>query len=193
MKKLLGIVVLSLLFSLNAKADNISDFQIEGMSIGDSLLKFYSEKEIKKFIVKKKKQGYIDKSFVRGRIKKNLKIYDEINFHIKKKDSNYIIENIAGLLAFDDKIDECNLEKDKIVNELKELFPNSKYDSATGPHPQDKTNKSIVYTSYFYFKDDSQSRVQCYDWSKKMKSTDHLKISLGSAKYRDWLTNKAWK
>ncbi len=191
MKKLFGIVVLGLLLSLNAKADNISDFQIEGMSVGDSLLKFYSEKEIKKFIVKK--QGYKDKSFVRGHIKKNLKIYDEISFHIKKKDSNYIIENIGGLLDFNNKIDECNLEKDKTVNELKELFPNSKYDSASNPHPQDKTNKSMVYTSFFYFKDGGQSRVQCYDWSKKMKFSDYLKISLGSAEYRDWLTNKAWK
>ena len=30
-----------------AKSDDIKDFQIEGISIGDSLLKFASEKEIK--------------------------------------------------------------------------------------------------------------------------------------------------
>ena len=32
------------------KADDISDFQIEGMSIGDSALVYFSEKEIKKGI-----------------------------------------------------------------------------------------------------------------------------------------------
>ena len=47
MKKLLGIIVLGLLLSFNANADDIKDFQIEGMSIGDSLLDYFSEEEIK--------------------------------------------------------------------------------------------------------------------------------------------------
>ena len=95
MKKVLGILVLGLLLSGNAKADNISDFQIEGISIGDSLLKYYSEKDIKKYIAKK--QGYNDKSFVRGvicksesthsfcKVKKDLTTYDAIQFHFKKE------------------------------------------------------------------------------------------------------------
>ena len=43
------LTLLALIFSLQTwtKADDIRDFQIEGMSIGDSLLDFYSEKEIK--------------------------------------------------------------------------------------------------------------------------------------------------
>ena len=44
--------VLILIFSLQSwtKADDIRDFEIEGISIGDSLLDFYSEKEIKQNI-----------------------------------------------------------------------------------------------------------------------------------------------
>ena len=47
------LTVLILIFSLQSwtKADDISDFQIEGMSIGDSLLDYFSEKEIKKNLV----------------------------------------------------------------------------------------------------------------------------------------------
>ena len=52
MKKILGIVVLGLLFSGNAYADDIKDFQIEGMSLGDSSLDHFSENEIKKFTQK---------------------------------------------------------------------------------------------------------------------------------------------
>ena len=44
MKTLLTLFVL--LFSSTAVADDISDFQIEGMSIGDSLLKHYDKNEI---------------------------------------------------------------------------------------------------------------------------------------------------
>ena len=48
MKKLLGIVVLGLFLITPSQADDISDFEIEGMSIGDSLLDYFSESKIKK-------------------------------------------------------------------------------------------------------------------------------------------------
>ena len=46
MKRLLLILILTLSFQSLSKADDISDFQIEGMSIGDSLLDFYSKDKI---------------------------------------------------------------------------------------------------------------------------------------------------
>ena len=55
------IAVLVLIFSLQSltKADDISEFEIEGMSIGKSILDYYSEKEIKKNI-----RSYVkDKTF----------------------------------------------------------------------------------------------------------------------------------
>jgi len=58
MKKLLAIVVLSLFCSNLVLADNVRNYEIEGMSIGDSLLDFMSETEIKnneiKYFAKKK-------------------------------------------------------------------------------------------------------------------------------------------
>ena len=49
MKKLSTYLFL-ILFSFSAPsfADDIRDFQIEGMSLGDSLLDYYSEEEIEK-------------------------------------------------------------------------------------------------------------------------------------------------
>ena len=52
MKKLLGIVVLGLFLITPSQADDISEFQIEGISIGDSLLEFANEKKIKSSIAK---------------------------------------------------------------------------------------------------------------------------------------------
>ena len=48
MKKFLAILILILTFQTPSWADDIRDFQIEGMSIGDSLLDYFSEEEIKK-------------------------------------------------------------------------------------------------------------------------------------------------
>ena len=46
MKKLLGIVVLGLLLSTSAYTDDIKDFQIERISIGDSALDYFSEAQL---------------------------------------------------------------------------------------------------------------------------------------------------
>ena len=49
------IAALVLIFSLQSwtKADDIRDFQIEGMSIGDSALNYFTNKDIKKAINEK--------------------------------------------------------------------------------------------------------------------------------------------
>ena len=49
MKKLFVIIILSLSFITSSKTDDIKDFEIDGISLGESLLNYYSEKEIKKF------------------------------------------------------------------------------------------------------------------------------------------------
>ena len=45
MKRILSYLIIFFCYSLvtNVKADDISDFQIEGMSIGDSLLDYFNE------------------------------------------------------------------------------------------------------------------------------------------------------
>ena len=46
MKKILGIVVLGLLLSTSAYTDNIKDFKIESISIGDSALGYFTESQL---------------------------------------------------------------------------------------------------------------------------------------------------
>ena len=47
MKKLLAIIILNLCFIIPSQANDIRDFQIEGISIGDSLLDYFNEDIIK--------------------------------------------------------------------------------------------------------------------------------------------------
>ena len=80
MKKLLGILVLGLFLITPSQADDVQDFQIEGMSIGDSLLEFFSKEEIKEnkyFLYDTKKFATISKG------KELLTIYDymQLNFN----------------------------------------------------------------------------------------------------------------
>ena len=55
MNRLILILILTLNFQSWTKADDIKDFEIEGISIGDSLLDFYSEEKI----LNKKKGGFL--------------------------------------------------------------------------------------------------------------------------------------
>mgnify|MGYP006090949971 FL=1 len=202
-KKIIIIITLIISFQSLTKADDIKDFQIEGMSIGDSLLDFFTDNEITRTINKKSK--YKDKSFERGlfcnikathsfcKTKKKFEIYDAIQFHVKKNDPKFILYHLSGIKDYINQIDKCNSKKSEIVNELKELFPKTELKSRKDNHPQDKEKKSLVYTTKFNFKDKTTSRVQCYDWSKKIGAPDHLKVSLDSKEYGNWLRNKAWK
>ena len=54
------IILFIILFNLQSfvKADDISDFEIEGISLGDSLLNFYSKEFIEQTLKDKKKTYY---------------------------------------------------------------------------------------------------------------------------------------
>ena len=76
------ITVLVLIFSLQSwiKADDISDFQIEGISIGDNLINYMTKKEINKY----KYYGYKLKDYYTTiQYSDNFENYQWIQFNIK--------------------------------------------------------------------------------------------------------------
>ena len=99
--RLLIILIFILSLQTFAKADNISEFEIEGLSVGDSLLNFASEKEIKK--AKAKEQFPNDKYIIYRYDLLNLPTqYDWISVTVKKNDLKYIITNIAGAIDYEE-------------------------------------------------------------------------------------------
>ena len=193
MKRLLLILILTFNFQTLTKADDIKDFQIEGMSIGDSALDFFTNSKIKK--AKKytcKNKAYKNCEMFTARMGP-IGIYTgDIQLNFKKNDLNFIIYAISGTIRFND-IKNCYPKKKRVSKELESLFPNIKKQNKKKSHSGDKTGKSKTDTTYFYLPDGSIASVACYDWSKKMKFNDHLRVSILSKEYRDWLNNKAYK
>ena len=81
-------------------------------------------------------------------------------------------------------------------NEKKNLEKslNEKFISGKLSHSLDKSGKSMVYQSYFQYDSDSLSdhiRVECTDWTNKMKKkynvTDSLGVSLVSKQVLKWI------
>ena len=105
MKRFLLILILTFSFQSWTKADDLKDFEIEGISLGDSLLDFYTKEEIDKSLPG---VAYYPKSKKFKVIRFNIKdseLYDSIQAHIKDNNKDYIIYAIKGVKAI--PIDEC--------------------------------------------------------------------------------------
>ncbi len=181
------IALLVLIFSLQSwtKADDIRDFQIEGISIGDSALDFYSKKDMTKYY----KDWYEPKYSVAA-IEEQRGIYDEIHLVYERNDTKYKIVAISALKYSDMKF--CNIKLDDVSDEIKNIFGEDvkKSKKKTSKHWQDKSGKSKVTDIFFKLKKDKDEIVvACYDWSEKMKYWDNLRISIRSASYTKYLNN----
>ena len=112
-----------------SSSDDIRDFQIEGMSIGDSLLDYFSEKEIKgwhKTFYSGSKKIYLIES---GASNSSFELYDDVGFHIKNNDKKYIIKGIAGIIYFIAQSCHLNISKHDVnfISEISEVTINKCY------------------------------------------------------------------
>ena len=134
MKKFLTILFLSLLLINPLKADDITDFQIEGISVGDSLLDYMSVDQIKKqlkstttFHYPKK---YRNKKFssigVKPRdlkIPKKFEVYDRIGVIIDSNSTNYEIYALEGTLIWKNgDIKDCYKKQTEVANYIQETI-----------------------------------------------------------------------
>ena len=194
------ITVLVLIFSLQSwtKADDIRDFQIEGISIGDSALDYFTNKDIKKAIKERIIYPNSQKfSMLTFYLHKNLKIYDSVQINHLTNDKELIIYSISGINYFENSINECKKEKKIIVNELSEIFKNSEKINKKKKHEYDKSGKSFIHQTLFDLISGDQIRVECYDWSKKMTKKyvldDQLIVSISHKDFSNFLKNEAYK
>ena len=188
MKTLLILFVL--LFSSSVLADDISDFQIEGISLGDSALDFFSEEEIKNNL----KNYYNDKTYSVAEIEflPSFKVYDAIQIHFKTLDRNYVIHSVVGFLDYPNNIHECYDKKNEIYDEITFLFQNMQNDEYESPHEADKSGKSLVSVSRF-FNDEVVIRVMCTDWTKEIGYLDTLRVTIDRIEFLNWVNDKAYK
>ena len=204
MKKLLILLFsIFLLSSPSVFADDISDFEIEGISIGDSLLDYMTEDEILKEIEKNKGDySYLKESnkYVQISIKKNLRTYDFLAVFIKNnstseyitnKNEKYIILSMRGATRYNEDFDSCIAKRDEIVSELSKVFPNADKSESFFKHAVDPSGNSIVDAVYFEFGSGAETEVSCYNFEETFRSKKNwgegLQISIDSEEIISWL------
>ena len=192
MKFFLSILILIFCLQSWTKADDIRDFQIEGMSIGDSALDYFSKEEISKSNIYNFKKKFSAYNIYKH---PSFKVYEAVSFAFKKNDKTYKMHEVSGVIYYKGKnIKECFKKVDEISNEISELFNNAKRNDYTNKHRADKSGKSKSKVVDFNIASGESVRVFCVDWSNKMEQEmnywDELKVSINSKEFTDFVTSK---
>ena len=185
MKKFFFIIILIINFE-TLKAESINDFQIAGISIGDSALDFFSEDDLKskRFMYKNKKYASVAKLIDNGP-------YEGVSVEFEANDKKLIIKAINGKILYDNKnFNDCYKSENQIVRELKIIFKDNALYNNFGitVHPGDKTGKSSGSHHQFDMKDGSGFvMVECMNWADETGFTDNLKVSIITDEFNKFL------
>ena len=200
MKRLLLILIITLSFHSLTKADDISDFEIEGISVGDSLLEFFNTNTIKAA----RKYDYDNDKFYTIDVWSDKFIqYDGMQFHLKKNDTKYKIYGFAGALTFGDmgkyypeSENECKKQKNIIIKDIDEVFLNADKRSHSGIGGI-SNDPSVIRHDTYYSLENGSVWLQCYTFSKIPKKKDglidNLRTTILSLEFQNWMSNKAYK
>ena len=188
MKKLLAILIL-ILFTLQtpSQADDIQDFEIERVTIGDSLLDYMSEEEIKESVV----SVYPDKKFTISVYKKSTEIYDSgVGSTYKSKDKKYKIHGVQGRISFRN-IEDCYRKQDEVEKEISSMFNEIKKEdwgilklNLQGTAVEGSTYKPSTFT----FNTGEVIQIACYYYYDD--PPHFLKISMVSKELNEYLISE---
>ena len=200
MKNIIIVIIFLLNLQSLTNADDISDFEIEGMSIGSSLLDYFSKKKIID-----KKNSYSDKGYIFGvkdfysitfRQLPRFQVYEAIQIYLKDKDENFTIQALSGFKYFENNIDECYSDLNFIEKEFDNIFKNASKvgDGKKRKHHYDKSGKSTTLDYYYFINSNNYEFISivCTDWSENMSRKDSFQVQISSYEFGDFLYNKAY-
>lgn len=196
MKKLsIYIFFILLIFSNSIYADDIQDFQIEGISIGDSLLDHLSKEEIiTEIAANKQVYNYLTDKF--GEVylfNGNFEIYENLSFFVKQNDKNYKTYSIRGMITYDDNIEKCYTKQNEIAKEISLIFKNAERIEDDFKFPWDPTGKSHIFHKKFILNSGDVIYVSCSEYERNLKIengwTDGLSVSIKAGEVVSWLQN----
>ena len=191
MKKQL-VLLLSIFFlsSPSVFAEGISDFEIEGMSIGDSLLDIYTEKKI---IDSKRNYFETERQYYVIAISDYLETYDVVEIYLETNDKRFEIKTITGKFVIKNQ-KQCLDMKDDLTLDTKKLLKNKQHSDSVIPHIFDKSGKSKQHISHFNINGYlTHVRVECVFWSEQIKNDynyeDTLNVVAMDKEIAEWIND----
>ena len=207
MKKLL-ILIFSLFFLISPAvfADDISDFEIEGISIGDSLLDYMTEEEILEEIeLNINDYYYLNEpyKYVEIYLRKDFPTYSFVSFFIKNNSTNkyltnknekYIILSPRGYIRYVEEFESCIQKRDEIVEIFSDMFPREPKWEDIFSKNDDPSGKSIRDAVYFFIGEgDTHVEVSCSNYEEtfriKNSLSEGLSVIVRTEEIGNWLSD----
>ena len=193
MKQVLTLIILVFSFQSWIYANEINDFEIGGISLGQSLLKYVNKNQIGSI---KDEEQYSNDKYIRYDISKILTIkgFDLVNVMTKKVDTKYIIEGISAGVYYD-KLEECLDLKDEMEKNVESILEANQKQDTEFPTKQDSTGESIVYGVQYYTKpypSNESIMINCYHMSERSNIRRALRISVNTNDYAYFVVNEAY-
>ena len=191
MRMFISILILILSFQSWVKADDIESISIEGISLGDSALKFFTEQDI----IKNTFDHYNVKHYVPVQMDNYdfFENYDAVDFNYKVNDTEYIIQSLNGVLMIED-INLCEKQLDKIVNDITPmLYSAFEIEKSRIIHDGDPSGQSYIIEKQWVFSSGDRILVQCYYYSESQNSKNHLSLSIRTKDFHNFLRKIAYK
>lgn len=181
-------------FSTPSFGDDISEYEIEGISIGDSLLDHLSKEEILTEIeINKSSYNYLNNDFGVVYYYGNFDTYDRLSFTVKPKDKHYTIYSIKGSISYDDKLEQCFAKQKEIEKEFSSMFKSAIKRKNTLEFDWDPTGESVSHNIYFDFDSGQSIFVNCTKYKKSLKIennwSDSLQVIIDTKEVSDWFNN----
>ena len=192
------LTLFALFFSSSVFADDISDFEIEGMSIGDSLLDYMTKEEIIEEIKSNRYMyEYLTDEFGEVYLYEEFKDYDYLAIVVRSNDKEYKIKQIRGIIAFNNDVNECYRKQKKISNQLASSLNLSDYkkneETIYYPKSLDPSGKSFMNTIDFILKSGAEISIACTKFEKNIKNKnnwdDALDVVIASYDAVSWFRN----
>jgi hypothetical protein len=198
------LTIISIIFSYcnTAQSNDIRDFEINGVNIGDSLLDYFTKEEIENST----KTNYPNQKFYDIHISAESDQYDQLTYTVKNGDNYFIIEQLSGDKFYyqtdsDKNIDKMHLaclkQKMKLVNNLKICFQLIRKLIMNTIYKTVDDGKSFSVVTDFNFDDGSAIRIYCNKFTKETINQRNffngLSVSISPIKILNWLDNEAYK
>ena len=177
MKKIFFLIILIISFQKPSSAEDIRNFQIEGMKIGDSALEYFSKSQLEDY-----EQGWHNFSYneYSTSYMPSKGIYNWFLVSYKNDDDNFTIEGLVGGLEKSNyDIKECNNKLDVTALNISKLFKNTSQEEKKSYKLQQDaaqtypfTGKSVVTSLSFNFLDGAKIILACYDMEKEAKENE---------------------
>ena len=172
----------------------VKDFKVEGISVGDSLLTYFSEEHILEFQRKVDIKGnpiniedniYIDSSFDNFQFE----TYQSLQAYYKVNDKDYTILTIGGAIFYGEDKQKCMNKLFEVRDILKEQYKTPKITENLNQVPYESDMGDTLYNDIsFIFENNEMIMISCNDFDNELLNVqDYFDLQIYSAEITKYM------